>query len=168
MLGKDCAILEDIVQYDFENMKKIVSYHVSNITNVRFEVFNRQWIIMMDVMAWQQQAMMVTYFTGAKTLSDICAVLNSSRRYHLPTATTLNYPICQNAISLLSKVLKELVKTIDGTGNAGNIHFFSHSRQPARRRKDFNKMHWCKNVSLRIQLSQNQCVIDPTPSFLTK
>ena len=66
MLGKDCAILEDIVQYDFENMKKIVSYHVSNITNVCFEVFNRQWFIMMDVMAWQQQAMMVTYFTGAK------------------------------------------------------------------------------------------------------
>ena len=96
---------------------------------------------MMDVMAWQQQAMIWTdgdLFHWCKyVLSNMCAVLNDSRRYHLPTLAILNYSICQNAIIVLSKLLKEFVKAVDGTEKGGNTPFFSHSHQPCKMTQTF-------------------------------
>ena len=85
-------------------------------------------------MAWQQEAMIWTngdvFHRRKYALLDMCADLNGSRGYHLPNSATLNYPIWQNVMALLSKVLKALAKAVDGKGNEGNISFISHSHQP--------------------------------------
>ena len=64
---------------------------------------------MMHVMAWKQQTMISTdgdlFYRRKYELWDMCAVLNGSKIYHLQTSATLNYLICQNAISLLRTLL---------------------------------------------------------------
>ena len=134
--GKDSAILEDVVQYAFENTKKIFSYFASDImfrgvqqTFIHHDTCNGLAAPHHYLNRWS--------LISRAQIRVMCAVLNGSWRYHLPTWATLNYPICQNGISLLSKVLKALAKGIDVTRNEGNTPFISFSHQPCKTTQKF-------------------------------